>query len=121
MQTKIKGQMENHAYMIVKKGQAKQVPLSHDGNKFKSIIIEKGRVPGLMQLAEASFEAGESVPGHVHESMTEIFHIKKGRISINLKGEVHELSEGDTFVVHAGTLHSLNFLAPTRLIYFSLA
>jgi mannose-6-phosphate isomerase-like protein (cupin superfamily) len=47
-----------------------------------------------------------SLAWHSHESEDELFFVLRGRLRIELEGEVVELSEGEIFVVPKGTRHN---------------
>jgi mannose-6-phosphate isomerase-like protein (cupin superfamily) len=58
-------------------------------------------------LAEASVERGGHTEAHVHWKSQEIYYILEGSGSMELGGDVFDVSPGDAILIKPGTPHSL--------------
>lgn len=94
--------------------------VNHQTSVFKEVILKKGIVPNLLQLAKAKFQTGDLVEKHYHDRMYEIFHVIKGELLVVEDNKKTKVSEGDTFVVFPKQDHSLEILEDSELIYFNI-
>jgi len=71
----------------------------------------------LSSVLWEKIDVGGAVLPHYHD-VAEIIHITKGRVKLLFNGEWTEFEEGDTFLVPAGTVHSVknNDTVPTEQI-----
>ena len=93
---------------------------SHNPDLLKNLIIKKGVIDHLLQFATATFKKGESISSHLHESMFEVFYVLNGEVDVKIGAEKLIASEGDTFWVPIGTLHSLQFQMDSKILYFGI-
>jgi mannose-6-phosphate isomerase-like protein (cupin superfamily) len=106
--------------IIIRADNHEIVPVSHQQEFIKRIIIPKGVVPGLLQCAIAQFHAHDMIASHKHETMIEIFYVVSGKLCLISNIDRYLLKGGDCFVVFQGTDHCLEILSETRLFYFNL-
>ncbi|NRB40610.1 MAG: cupin domain-containing protein [Pseudomonadales bacterium] len=97
-------------------------PVSHNENISKKVLLSARECPNIMQLAQASFPAGEIAGGHKHDDMTEIFMIISGCGEIQIDAQIQKIEDGDTIVVEAGEYHELRNTGTEPLVvnYFSV-
>lgn len=91
---------------------------SHQARVEKRVLVAGGVVPGLHQFASAELRAGVIIEPHRHATMTEVFHLLEGRLLARCAETELQLTGGNSLVVNAGTEHSFQAQADTRIIYF---
>ncbi len=94
--------------------------VNHKVDTVKEIILKKGVVPNLLQLAKVKFIKGDKIEKHFHESIYEIFYVISGELLLIENNESTRAASGDTFVISPKQYHSLEILQSTELIYFNL-
>ena len=94
--------------------------VNHNINTFKSIIIQSGTVPNLLQFAKAKLNKEETIETHLHESMYEVFYVMSGELLVIENNKQTKVSTGDTFIVYPKQYHSLEILKDSEMIYFNL-
>ncbi|MFA4930300.1 MAG: cupin domain-containing protein [Patescibacteria group bacterium] len=72
----------------------------------KKVLIDRGEVPRLMVFGQATFQPGQTVAEHQHETMFEIFFIQSGRADFIIDGQKVELKTGDCLTIVPGEMHA---------------
>src|SRR3989339_506623 len=72
----------------------------------KKVFLEKNYVKRLMMFSEAIFKPGQSVDTHKHNTMCEIFYIKKGKAEFTINGKKIIVKKDDCITIEAGEEHS---------------
>ncbi len=67
-----------------------------------------------MQLVLMSLLPNEDIGEEVHENVDQFFRIESGNGKVIMNGEEHEISDGSSIVVPAGTNHNLINLSSTE-------
>ncbi|MBT8342273.1 MAG: cupin domain-containing protein [Desulfatitalea sp.] len=106
---------------IVRAAEANTSPIGHQSELCKKVIFNHEVVPGLLQLATAFFKAGDEIKAHAHETMTEVFYVAIGKMTIKTDEWIDSLATGDTIAVKPGITHGFHFQDDTQLLYFGLA
>ncbi|MCJ7603975.1 MAG: cupin domain-containing protein [Desulfobulbaceae bacterium] len=108
---------------IVRSADIEIIPASHEDLEspgvFKKIILQMADIiDGRIQMINWAFlPVGKSFRGHYHEDMQEIFILIKGEAQILVNNEQEELCEGDTVVVPAGSVHSMENVGKNDIEY----
>jgi mannose-6-phosphate isomerase-like protein (cupin superfamily) len=89
--------------------------VSHDRAIRKRVLLRRGEVPHVAQLARATFEPGQVATGHAHADMWEVFVCESGRGRLTVGGETVDLRPGTCVVVEPGEQHELTNDGPERL------
>jgi len=95
--------------------------LSHNKTLYKKVFISNGELQHVTQVAASSFSKGDSISEHIHETMSEIFYVVRGKVQIFFNNKTDEARESELFVIPIKTKHSLLFLEDTELFYFGIA
>ena len=83
-------------------------PVSHNARIRKRVIVRRGEVPHLTQIARATFPPGETVPAHTHLDMWELFICEEGKGMMTVNGRKIDLLPGTLVLVHPGDVHELS-------------
>lgn len=96
--------------------------VSHNPDIKKKVFLEKGQVPFLTNFSSAVFLPGQEVDFHVHETMTEVFYITKGKALFSTPQEDREVTAGDVVTIPAGETHKQSnpFDEDVAWIYFGV-
>jgi len=97
--------------------------VSHNPEIKKKVILDRGYIPKLMTFGEATFQPGQSVEEHKHDTMFEVFYIQSGKAEFTVNGEKFVLSTGDCLSIEPGELHSQAnpYNEPVTWLYFGIA
>jgi quercetin dioxygenase-like cupin family protein len=90
--------------------------VSHDPEIRKRVLLRRGEVPHVTQLARATFEPGQVATGHAHADMWEIFVCESGCGRLTVGAETVGLRPGTCVVVEPGERHELANDGPDRLV-----
>lgn len=106
----------------------KDIPLtgvSHDPDIKKKVILEKGYIPQLMTFSQATFQPGQGVEKHKHDTMFEVFYIQSGKAKFVINGKEKEVvvKKGDVISLEPKELHSQSnpYSKPVTWLYFGIA
>ena len=91
-------------------------PVSHNAKIKKRVILRRGEVPHLTQIARASFPPGEIAPAHVHPDMWELFICETGEGTITINDGEIKLSPGTWVLVEPGDTHEISSSKGSQLI-----
>lgn len=99
-----------------------EVPIAHHPDILKRVLLAKGEVPHLAQLASARLAPGQIATGHVHDGMWEVFLVEGGEGVMRIDGRTEALAAGTCIVVEPGERHEVEATggAPLVLVYFGL-
>lgn len=75
---------------------------------------------GAASMARVVCPPGTGAPPHTHFE-TEHFHVLRGRLSVRLGGETHELLPGDTIHIPSRAPHAFSNLTGEELEFFAVA
>ena len=93
----------------------------HNPNVKKQVMIPFGRYDQLVQFAQATIPAQESVPSHQHKDMIEVFFIQSCNGVITVNGQSLQLSPGVTVTVDIGETHEIKNTGKDDLIMLFFA
>ena len=110
----------SRGYRHIPRSEVKTSLASHHAHVEKQVLVAGGVIPGLQQFASAELRAGVVIEPHRHATMTEVFHLLEGHLLARCAETEFQLTSGDSLVVNAGTEHSFQARADTRIIYFGL-
>ena len=97
------------------------VPVSHDPQILKQVIIGTGMIPGLTKFSKAAVRAGQSVSPHTHDSMYEILLFLTGRGELLVDGNKVEIFSDQCIIIEPGEVHSIpRVLDDIELVYFGV-
>ena len=88
-------------------GAAPSLPVSHNPEISKKLLLDKGVIPHLTNFSQAVFAPGQAAPGHTHEDMHEVFFVRSGRGVITVDGSDHPMRPDDCFLIERGEHHEL--------------
>ncbi len=96
--------------------------VSHDADVKKKVIIRRGDVPHLMQLAETKMEPGQKASKHSHSDMTEVFIVKEGTGEIELDNKTSPIFAENVITIPPGVSHEIrnNSNSTLTLLYFGI-
>lgn len=106
--------------MFVPSSSYKRKETSHGKGTIKDVILDDGHLYGLLQFAKSYFKKGDTLEPHSHESMSEVFFIKHGKVKVTYFDEIFTANTGDSFYIKAKMEHSFEFVEDTDMIYFCL-
>ena len=97
-------------------------PVSHDASIHKRVLLRRGDVPRLTQLAQARFAPGQSASAHAHADMHEVFLVVSGLARFTVDGVAHALSSGSCIAIAPGERHEVSNVGEEELVltYFGV-
>ena len=97
--------------------------VTHDPEVAKRVLVRNGAVPHLTTLSQAELRPGQSVSGHHHVDMHEVFLVAGGTGVMTVDGHEIELRAGVCVVVEPGERHRIAQRGdvPLVLTYFGIA
>jgi quercetin dioxygenase-like cupin family protein len=94
---------------------------SRHGNP-KQVLAGQGVLPGVTQVAVATFPECQETELHTHPTMYEIYFVLEGRATYTIGDAAYEVGPGDFFVVKPGVPHKQQVTsAPHRIFYWGMA
>ena len=90
----------------------------------KRVIAAPGVIPGITQIAKATFSAPCSMRAsiHSHPTMWECYYVLKGNARYTIGDQIYEVRPGDFFAVPPGTPHFQEvIMAPHVILYWGVA
>jgi mannose-6-phosphate isomerase-like protein (cupin superfamily) len=79
--------------------------VSHDPSIRKTVLLRRGTVPQVAQLAQAALPPGDATTAHAHADLHEVFVVTAGAGIATVDGAAHALSVGSCLVVEPGERH----------------
>ncbi len=97
------------------------VPVSHDPQILKQVMIDKGIIPRLDKFSKAIIRKGQAVSSHRHDTMYEILFFLTGRGELSVDGNNVEVFPNQCIVIEPGEVHSIpKVLDDMELVYFGI-
>jgi mannose-6-phosphate isomerase-like protein (cupin superfamily) len=88
----------------------------------KQVLLRDGELPGITQVAVATFTECTETELHTHPTMYEVYFVLDGRATYRLGDASFDVEPGDFFVVRPGVIHNQRVTsAPHRIFYWGLA
>ena len=88
----------------------------------KQVLLREGVLPGVTQVAVATFPGCIETDLHSHPTMYEIYFVLEGRATYTIGDATHDVGPGDFFFVPPGIRHNQKVTtAPHRIFYWSIA
>lgn len=91
-------------------------PVSHDPTIMKRVLLRKGEVPNVLQLAEATLLPGQIVRAHAHADMSELFLCRSGTGRMLVQVAVHTLGPGIFVTCGPGESHEVENTGSVPLV-----
>ncbi|MDD9966403.1 MAG: cupin domain-containing protein [Myxococcales bacterium] len=88
----------------------------------KRVMLRAGQVGAITQFAQATFPPGTEVQPHVHEDMSEVYLVERGRGLLRVDSRELSIEAGSCVTVHPGERHSLQNVGegPLVITYFGV-
>ncbi len=101
----------------------KESNVKNKENIFKKVFIGKGEIPKLMMFSTATFKPNDFVETHSHNTMFEVFYIKKGKAEFTINDKKYIVKKGNCITIEPGELHSQKnpFNKDVTWLYFGIA
>lgn len=97
------------------------VPVSHDPQILKQVIIDTGVIPKLNKFSKAIIRKGQTVSSHRHDNMYEILFFLTGRGELSVDGNKVEVSSNQCIIIEPGEVHSIpKVVDDIELVYFGI-
>ncbi len=97
------------------------VPVSHDPQILKQVIIYTGVIPRLNKFSKAIIRKGQTVSPHSHDNMYEILFFLTGRGELLVDGNKLGVSSNQCVIIEPGEVHSIpEVLDDIELVYFGI-
>jgi mannose-6-phosphate isomerase-like protein (cupin superfamily) len=80
--------------------------VSHDPSILKRVVLRRGTVPQVTQLARSVVRPGAATSPHAHADMHEVFVVLAGVGTATVDGTTHPLAAGSCVVVEPGERHA---------------
>jgi mannose-6-phosphate isomerase-like protein (cupin superfamily) len=88
----------------------------------KQVLLRNGALPGVTQVAVATFPECVETELHSHPSMYEVYFVLDGRATYRIGAGEFEVGPGDFFFVPPGVTHNQRVTsAPHRIFYWGIA
>jgi quercetin dioxygenase-like cupin family protein len=107
---------------IVSLAAAAEEPVSHDAAIRKRVLLRRGDVPAVTQLAQARFAPGQVAAVHAHADMHEVFLVESGVARFTIDGVAHRLETGGCIAIAPGERHEVANAGDGELVvtYFGI-
>jgi quercetin dioxygenase-like cupin family protein len=98
-----------------------QRPVSHDPSLIKSLLVDRGVLPGIGGISRILLPSGSRVEEHVHENGYEVFYLISGEAAALVGKEKLSLGPGHCLIVEPGEPHGFDDIGEdAELLYFFL-
>jgi quercetin dioxygenase-like cupin family protein len=95
-------------------------PSRHAGIS-KEVLIGRGILPNITQVAVSVLETGQATELHSHPTMYEIYFVLEGEATYFIDDREYEVASGDLLIVSPGALHRQTVTrGPHRIMYWGL-
>ncbi len=112
--------MSTVTHSIINISDIKTTDLNHSTQTVKSVYFQSETLDPLTQFATATFNKGDIVEEHSHQTMNELFYVEYGRLILEINGNKDNIEKGTVFIVYAESPHKLEFVEKTKLVYFGI-
>lgn len=82
-------------------------PVSHNPEIKKQVLVKKGQIPFIAQIAKTTFKIGQIAPSHIHQDMYEVFIVEQGSGKAILDNREIQLEQGTILTVEPGEAHEI--------------
>lgn len=108
---------------LVHLGKLEEVGVSHNPDIKKKVILDRDYIPKLMTFGQATFQPGQAVDAHKHDTMFEVFFIQSGKARFVIDEKVIELVQNDCITIEQGEMHAQSnpYEEPVTWLYFGIA
>lgn len=100
---------------LVRRRSLRRERVSHDPRLRKLRWLERGAVPGMVQLAATTLPGGYATRSHAHADMWEVFLVLSGSGWATVDRCRVPLQAGDCLVIEPGEIHRLRARPGGRL------
>ena len=96
--------------------------VSHDAGILKRVLLRRGELPHLTQLAQSRIAPGQVARAHAHPDMVEVFLVEAGKGTVTVDGMRHRVAAGSCIAIEAGEEHEITAAGDTELVltYFGI-
>lgn len=81
--------------------------VSHNNEILKKVLIRKGEILNITQIAQITFSPGQIADSHSHPDMYEIFYIEEGEGVVEINDRKIEVKQGDCITVEPHEKHEV--------------
>ena len=108
---------------VVKTTTLPELGVSHNADIKKKVFIGRNEIPNIMMFGSATFQPGQSVEMHKHDTMYEVFYIQSGKVDFIVEGKKLTLEAGNCITIEQGEYHSQSNLYDEKVtwLYFGVA
>ena len=82
-------------------------PVSHNPAIRKRVLIRKGEIPAIAQVARATFPPRQTAAAHAHPDMWELFICENGSGTMTLDNQKIRLTPGQFVLVEPNETHEI--------------
>ncbi len=93
-----------------------EVETSHNKDIKKRVMISKGAMPLVTQIAQVVFKPGQIAEKHIHDDMFETFYIERGEGIVAIDDTNVALEKGMCVTVEPGEAHELKNTGKEELV-----
>ena len=106
--------------MLIRPADRVPQPSRHAGIS-KEVLIGRGILPNITQIAVSVLETGQATELHSHPTMYEIYFVLEGEATYFIDDREYEVASGDLLIVSPGALHRQTVTrGPHRIMYWGL-
>lgn len=93
-----------------------EVETSHNKDIKKKVMIAKGSMPLVTQIAQVVFKPGQIAEKHIHDDMFETFYIEQGEGIVAIDDTNVALEKGMCVTVEPGEAHEVKNTGKEELV-----
>lgn len=94
--------------------------VSHNPDILKRVLVAKGELPHVLQIARTTFEPGQIADVHVHQDAHEYFLCEAGKGSAVVNKEKVQISPGTFLIMEPGDQHEIINSGNEQLIFTTI-
>lgn len=87
-----------------------------DGHATATLLLNPSTGSARAALDVLAFDAGATVPAHVHDASDELLYVVSGRVELTLAGRTLTAGPGDAILVPQGAEHAARALEAAKLV-----
>ncbi len=84
----------------------------------KQVLLRSGILPGVTQVAVATFPECGEIELHSHATMYEAFFVLRGRATYRIGEAAFDVGPDDFFFVPPGVSHNLRVTSPPHQVFY---
>lgn len=100
--------------------QLEEESVKHNDKIKKKVLIRKGDIPKVTQLAQVVFKPGQIASAHEHKDMYEVFFFRSGNGLMVIGSIEYEISPGTCVTVEPGESHEVRNNSDEELVVIIL-